>query len=423
MIPESVTEGHRPSGIRHLTLLTQYYPPEIGAAQVRLNAISEALIKRGIKVSVVTAMPSYPGRRVLPGFRRSVYRRSEVAPRLTVFRVWAIPAQGRGLRRVLGYLSFTFGSCFGLWRAGPSDTIFVESPPPLLILPALFFRLIWGAKIVLNVADLWPESVAELGIKLPTSIYRLLERFVVWAYSKADVVSAATEGLRSYIEDLKVATPVVLLANGVDTNRFCPAPPGSWNEDDSSGIRIFLYAGTHGYAHNLDVLLDAAKLVQHSSVRIDLVGDGSERSRLQGRVQAEGIANVRFHDPVSPGEVCRLLQGARGALVTVRGGELFRRTRSAKAFPAMATATPLIYSGEGEGAEIVRESRSGIVVAPDDVQGLAAAIDLLAEDDQLTQELGDNGREWVCNYGTWDGIIGAWLSQVSRENAADEQTA
>src|SRR5271169_50872 len=158
-----------------LLILTQYYPPEIGAPQTRLQAMAAELKHMGHEVEVVTAMPNYPRGSIFPEYRRRFYCR-ELRDEIVVHRVWMYAAMGGGIRRVLSYGSFVLMSVLGLFRARKADYIFVESPPLPLTLPAYIFARLWGASAIMNVADLWPSAAVEMGLLRDGLLVALMRR-------------------------------------------------------------------------------------------------------------------------------------------------------------------------------------------------------------------------------------------------------
>jgi glycosyltransferase involved in cell wall biosynthesis len=174
---------------------------------------------------------------------------------------------------------------------------------------------------------------------------------------------------------------------------------------------MFLYLGTHGYVHGLDVILDAAKLTA-GRAQFALVGDGSDKQRLVRKAHEMNLQNVVFADPVPMLEASRVLSACRAALVTVRASEMSKRIRSAKMFPAMASAKPVIYCADDEGASLVSAADCGIVVPPGDGESLAKAILALADDPEEARRLGAKGRAVVERDYQWSGIVERWLAEM-----------
>lgn len=390
-----------------VVVVTQYFPPERGAAQVRLGALCRELVRAGRSVEVVTALPSYPTGRIFPGWRRVPVQATD-EDGVRVVRVWAWPAMGSGPGRMAGYLSFALASALGLARTGRATWTVVEYPTlPGAVVPALWARA-RGSRVVLNVADLWVDVLADAGaVPGGAPVEALLRRVERWLLRRADVVTVVTEGVRDAVLAKGVdPTAICWLPNGVDTDLFRPAdgPP-----DEPP---LVLYAGTHGYVHGLDVVLDAAERLAARPVRFLLVGGGSEKPRLALAVRERGLGNVEMRDPVAPEEVARLLGRARIGLATVRPGSLYRSVRSAKIFPVMASGVPLVCSGDDEGSRLVADVGAGLTVPAGDAAALADAVAALLDDPERAAALGRTGRAWAVENAGWDRLVGEWLRQL-----------
>jgi glycosyltransferase involved in cell wall biosynthesis len=149
----------------------------------------------------------------------------------------------------------------------------------------------------------------------------------------------------------------------------------------------FVYAGAHGPANGLDLVLDAALLLRDTSdpvsraVRVLLIGDGVDRDRLAARVAAERITNVRLHGPIPKASVRALLEVATGGLMVLRDVPLFRFGVSPnKLYDYLAADLPVITNVAGDVADIVATSGGGIVVDPDEAPQLAEAMRRIATD-------------------------------------------
>lgn len=400
--------------------LSQYFPPEIGAPSVRLGALAKELKRKGHEVEVITALPNYPTGSIFPEYSGRLYVK-EIWESIPVHRVWLYPALGGGFRRMLNYGSFTLTATFLLWKVKRPDFIFVESPPLFLGFTGWMGHRLWGAPIIFNVADLWPDAARSLGAIADGPLLRMAYRFESWVYRKAAFVNAVTDGIREVILRVKGVPEekVLFLPNGVDTSIFKPLLP-----DESlrralglEGKRIILYAGNHGFAHGLDVALRAASLLRERAPEVQFlfVGDGSEKKRLMDMAKKMECGNVQFLPPVPPEKLVELYALASIALVTLRRDPLNEGVRPSKLFPAMATATPVIYSGSGEGAKLVETARAGIVVPPEDPQALSEAVLHLLNNSNLAQDMGLRGRRFVEENFSWSAIVDRWLEDLHRK--------
>ena len=403
--------------VNRVLLVTQYFEPEIGAPQVRLAAMVRELIAHGIAVEVVTALPNHPEGRIHPEYRRRLSV-TEQRHGATVRRVWMFGATGAGWRRMVSYLSFTFMSCFALIRCRRPDAIIVESPPPFPFLPARIASVIWRCPVVLNVADLWPDSAVTLGVLDDGLLLRMMFAFERWVNSSAANVIAVTEGIRRVLLEDKglAAQKVSFLPNGVDTEMFRPRPPNTETNDRyaPNGEQLIVYAGTVGLAQGVEVAIDAMALVadRHPRARLLIVGAGSGLAAVEKRLVERGLANVQLVPPVALAEVANLYSVAAAGLATLRDSPLFEGARPSKIFPILASGKPVLYSGAGEGARLVHDNGVGVVCRPEDPQALATAIDELLSNPEEAAAMGKRGRALVEEQFSWAALVDAWLRQM-----------
>lgn len=404
-------------------ILTQYYPPEIGAAQARLSAFAHELQRAGHDVEVVTALPNYPGGELSRSDRRTPGRQ-EVVGGVPVRRTWLLAGTGAGARRLASYLSFAATGLAGALAARRPDVVFVESPPLFLGISGWLAARRAGAAFIFNVSDLWPDSVRELGILRDGPAMRAAERLERWLYAHADAVTAVTEGIRTRLVEHKgvPASKVLFLPNGVDLAVLRPEEP-----DPAVRVRhglpegpLVLYTGNHGYAQALDTVILAAALVP--DVTFALVGGGSDKTRIERLAADRRATNVRFLPPVPQGEIAGLYALSFAGLATLRQSELMEGARPAKALAVMGCAKPVLYSGAGEGAALVRAADAGITVPPEDPAALASAIRRLVDDPAEASRLGANGRRYVESHLSWPALTHAWLEQLAALLGQDGST-
>lgn len=393
----------------HVLILTQFFPPETGAPQARLSAFAGELKKRGIDVSVLTAMPNYPTGRIFADYRRQLYVREDWQG-IPVIRTWIYPdASGSVGGRLLSYGSFVVSSIFGSLALRDVDVVFVESPPLFLGLTAYLISRTRRIPFILNVSDLWPASVEALGVVRNRALLgaaRGLERFL---YRKAWRVCAVTEGMLDEIEGSGIErSKLVLFPNGVDTELFAPA-----GDELSEETSTFVYTGLHGFAQGLDTILDAAhRLTRRSEIRFVFIGEGPEKLRLINRAVELGLTNVEFRDAVPLDEMPGVFAEATASLVPLRRADLFRSARPSKILPALASGVPVIFAGEGDAARLLRDNECGVVVPPEDPGKLAAAIAHLAATPVVAEEMGTNGRLLVERKYSWSSIVETWLETM-----------
>jgi putative colanic acid biosynthesis glycosyltransferase WcaI len=372
-------------------------------------------------------MPNYPVGRIFDGYRGKFYT-CEIWEGVRVHRVWLYAAVGKGWQRYLNYLTFTLMSFLGLVRVGKADCLFVESPPLSLSVPGFFYSRLWNVPFVFYIADLWPDAVRDNlelnkeGVALKFA--RALER---WSYRKADYVCAVTEGILSELRSRRVPQRKLLfLPNGVDLDQFAPMAPdlALKRELGLQGKEIILYAGTHGYAHGLERILRAARVLQgrRPQCHFVFVGDGSAKPAMVREAKDLGLRNVSFLDPVSPERVRSLFSIALCGIVSLNESLTSQHTRPVKSLAAMSCGRPVVYIGPGEGGRLVKNANAGLVLEQGDSDAVAEAICHIATDPPLAESLGQNGRRFVEENLSWPLLVERWLHDLTGRMRMTPQT-
>jgi glycosyltransferase involved in cell wall biosynthesis len=376
-----------------LCILTQYFPPEMGAPQVRLSELGERLLDLGWEVEALTALPNYPTGAVFPGYPR---RRPAVESvgRLRTVRVPLLPSQRGFVRRIVCYLSFAASAAWhGPRLCARPDLLLFESPPLFLGLGARRLARRWRCPYVMNVSDLWPQSAIEMGVVRPGLATRLAERLELSLYRHAAGVTGQSEEIVESVARRSPGTPAEVVTNGVDPARFGPRHADSAALDliGPEPGPVFLYAGLLGLAQGLDRLLDlAASLPPEVPGRLVLVGDGPLRAALAARIEREALHRVRLL-PAQPRERVPALLAVADVAVASLGLRLQGAVPS-KIYEAMASARPLLLIAEGEPVRRVERAGCGIAVAPGDLAAAGEAWRRLACDPELRARLGAAGR-------------------------------
>ena len=376
-----------------LGILTQYYPPEMGAPPARLSNLAAHFMERGHQVYVLTAMPNYPQGRIYPGYG-GLLRREKLGG-ASIVRSYIYPASGLGRRRLLNYFSFVFSSAFlGTFTLPRLDYLITESPPLFLGISGYLLSRLKRARWIFNVSDLWLESAVQLGALNEGRTLRMARSLESFCYRKAWCVSGQSKEILSEISRHHPEVAVYHLSNGVAADVFRPdiGSDGMRAELAPEKATIALYAGLHGYAQGLEQVLEAAaRLRDLKSLSIVLLGDGPEKQALVDRARSGGLDKVRFLDPAPREKMPAILASADIALVPLKE-RLFGAVPS-KLYEAMGAGLPVVLMTGGEAEDIVIGSGAGVVVPPGDVEALASAIRRLANDPEERRAMGARGRE------------------------------
>ena len=398
-------------------ILTQYYPPELGAPLARLSHLAAQFVRRGHEVVVLTAMPNYPRGRIFPGYG-GLWRR-ETRDGVSIIRCWLHPTQSVGLRaRLASYFSFVLSSlCVGAFALPRLDYLMTESPPLFLGISGYLLSLRTGARWIFNVSDLWPESAVALGaVSQGWGLRRALD-LEAFCYRKAWLVTGQSREILDNIRSRFPEARVYHLSNGVDTELFrperrSPAARAQLADGFGSGAScIAVYAGLHGIAQGLDQILEAAaRLKDLETLAVVLIGDGPVKAELAARSRALGLTRVRFVDPLPKEEMPGLVASADLAIVPLKVS--LPGAVPSKIYEAMGAGVPVVLVAAGEAGEIVRRSEAGVVVPPGDVEGLAAAIRELSLDPARRAQLGASGRRAAERDFDRVGIAGRFIDHL-----------
>ncbi len=383
-----------------ILILTQYFPPEVGAPQNRLYELALRLKAKGAEVTVLTAMPNYPQMKVHEAYRGK-WRHYEEMSGLKVFRSWIYVSQKRSiLPRLLNYFSFVFSSLWsGTFRLGRFDYLICESPPLFLGISAYFLKKMKRAKLVFNVSDLWPESAEKLGLVTNKFMLGLASRLERFMYRKSELISGQTQGIVKNIQGRFPNKKVFWLPNGVDLALYSGGEAGDWRKNSGFNADdfILLYAGIIGHAQGLEVILKAAeRLKMYADIKFVLLGSGPEKEKLIRLSEQLQTTNVSFYEAVPKEKMPSVIAASDAALIPLKKLDLFKGAIPSKIFENLAMKRPLLLGVEGEAKELfIDEGDCGLAFEPENDKDLSEKILVLHKDRALWAKLGEKGREYV----------------------------
>jgi len=356
----------------------------------------------GHEVTVVTCAPNHPRGEVYAGYRNRLWQ-EEPMEGIRVIRIWTYMAANEGFaKRTLNYVSFMVSAVMAVPRLAKADVVLTTSPQFFNGLAGYFVGRLKRIPWVLEIRDLWPESILTVGAVRNRSIIRLLSRLEVFAYRKADHIVPNTDAFRRYMIDKGVpAEKITVVKNGADVERYLPAAKESTlaRELGVEGKFVAAYFGTHGMAHHLETVLEAAEQLRDEPGIVFLfVGDGAERARLLEQKDALGLANVIMLEQQPKERMPALWAAADVSLVLLRRSDLFKTVIPSKIFEAMAMERPLILGVEGEAKALVEEAGAGVCIQPESDAALADAVLAFARDPDRTRALGLSGRRFVTEF-------------------------
>ena len=351
-----------------ISVITQYYKPEMGAPQNRLFEMCVGLKNLGTEISVITAMPNYPTGSIFPEYKgKCSYR--ENLDGIEILRYWLYASNSRkALPRIWSMISYSvtvLGSLRYLAKR-KNDFIIVESPPLTLAVSALLLARLTGAKLIMNVSDLWPLSAKELGaISGDGLTYKILARLEHFLYKHSAACIGQSQEIVDYIAT-HGAKATYLFRNGVAPERF------DGIEHHQRGDKLcVVYTGLLGYAQGILGIcehVDFAKL----NAEFHIYGAGGEQDAIEAYLAAHPDKGIFYHGKVAREEIPSVLSKHDCTLIPLVKN-IFGAVPS-KIYESMAAGLPIIFSGEGEGARIIQENKLGWVSSALDYDGLSTNI-------------------------------------------------
>lgn len=378
--------------------MSQYFWPE----NFRINDLVREWTQRGHEVTVLTGIPNYPDGKVFEIYRNqpNFFDKYEGAE---VLRVPLLPRGKGSLRLMLNYLSFVVGACiFGPWylRGKPADVIFVFEPSPVTVgLPAVLLGKIKKAPVVFWVLDLWPETLAALGLVRSPKVLLWIGYMVRFIYNRCTLVLGQSKSflgsIARFCNDRSKIRYFPSWAEDVFTNtNVMPAPEvPEWVD----GFTV-LFAGNIGEAQDMPAVLDAAECLKHNlNIRWIMVGDGRKSEWLQSEIVRRRLCKqvlVLGRFPVE--RIPSFYAHADALLVSLKRDPVFSMTIPGKVQSCLMAGIPLLGMLDGEGAAVIRDAQAGVLCNASDGAGLAKAVLALAAMPLLERkQLGLNGKKYA----------------------------
>ncbi|WP_133366363.1 glycosyltransferase family 4 protein [Qipengyuania sediminis] len=382
----------------HILFFTDNFPPESNAPASRTYEHAMRWVRAGHAVTIVTCAPNFPQGKVYEGYRNRLWQ-NEYMDGIRVVRVWSYMAPNAGYaRRIVDYLSFMVMAMLAAPFLPRPDVIVGTSPQFFTLVAAWWASLLKRRPWVLELRDIWPESLRAVGAGDRGIVLSALQKLEMFLYRRADRIVAVTNSFKRILVDRGVpAGKIAVVTNGVDLSRFAPQPKDDvlLRELELGGKFVVGYIGTHGMAHGLDTLLDAASALSvdpsQSHVVFLFVGDGARREELQAQASLRGLTNTRFLGPVPKREVARYWSLLDLSVIHLRRTELFATTIPSKLFECMGMGIPVALGVRGEALEILDRHASGEGFMPEDAGALVELITSLSRDRESLRRYRANG--------------------------------
>lgn len=383
-----------------ILFLSHYFPPEVNAPASRTFEHCREWVRAGHEVTVVTCAPNHPRGKVYDGYRNRRWH-EETRDGIRVVRLWTWLAANEGFAlRTLNYVSFMLASLVALPWLPRADVVISTSPQFFNGLAGYFVSRFRRIPWVLEIRDLWPESIVEVGALRNRAVIRVLQALELFAYRRADQIVALTDAFRRYIASRGIdPAKIEVIKNGCNLAFYAPSKVGNdlRSELGLEGKLVAAYFGTHGMAHRLETILEAAEMLrERHDLAFLIVGDGAERARLVQLRDERKLANVLMLGQQPKERMPALWRSCDVSLVLLKRSPLFRTVIPSKIFESLAMGRPVILGVEGESREIIEQSGAGIAFEPENAAALTQILLELRSDSERLIVMSQRGRPFVA---------------------------
>jgi len=370
-------------------------------------------------VTVVTCVPNHPKGKVYEGYKNKLYQ-AEVVNGIKVIRLWSYVTANEGfVKRTLNYVSYLVAVILALPFLPKIDVVISTSPQFFCGLAGYPVKLFKRVPWVLEIRDLWPESILTVGAIKNKAIIRVLEWLESFAYRKANHIVPVTDAFKTYMVKKGIAdNKITVIKNGVDLSFYEPdkVKVSDTLAGEYGGCFIASYFGTHGMAHHLETILEAAEILKdRSDIKFLLIGDGAEKARIRKMKEEKDLTNVIMLDQQPKAMMPEFWAISDVSLVLLKKSDLFKTVIPSKIFESMAMKRPIILGVEGEVKQMLDESGAGVAIEPENAQQLAQAVVSLADNKEYMKSCGEKGRAYVTSHYDRTVLAGRYINILSAQ--------
>lgn len=373
-------------------LMTQWFDPEPTFKGI---VFARELVRQGFEVEVITGFPNYPGGKLYPGYKMKLCQKEQIDG-VSITRVPLYPSHDKGkIGRILNYVTFSISlMLYGLFSK-KADVIYSYHPPLTVGIAAAIVGFFRRVPVVNDIQDMWPDTLSSTGMVSNKRVLSLVGKACDWVYKRSAKIVVLSPGFKTLLVERGVpAEKIEIIYNWCAEDAINQSQNVEQSVFKTDGKFRILFAGNMGLAQALDVVLDAAALVSTQVPEIEFVflGGGLEVENLKRLTQERALNNVVFLPPVSMAEVGVYLYSADALLVHLKEDDLFKITIPSKTQAYMAAGRPILMAVDGNAADLVRRSQSGVIAKSGDAISIAdASIQLFRATGSERAVMAENG--------------------------------
>jgi hypothetical protein len=381
----------------HILFITDNFPPEVNVPASRTFEHCREWVRAGHQVTVMTCVPNFPNGRVYEGYKNKLVQTENMGG-IDVIRVWSYITANEGfVKRILDYVSFMVSAVGVSPRVKAPDLVISTSPQFFSACAAYLISRMKQVPFVFELRDIWPESIKAVGAMKSSLIIRMLEKIEIFLYHHAVKIVSVTHSFKNTL--IRRGVPgdkITVVTNGVDLERFRPREKDADLKEKYGleGKFVAGYIGTHGMAHALETLLEAADQVRHQAggdrFRFILLGNGARKAHLLEKAKEMDLDNVIFIDSVPKEDVAKYWSLLDVSIIHLRKTPLFTTVIPSKLFECMGMGIPVLHGVMGESAKMVEKHGVGMLFEPENADALCRGLQTLAGDPDVYKKMTRN---------------------------------
>ncbi len=383
-----------------ILFLTDNFPPESNAPATRTYEHCIEWVKKGAEVTVITCAPNFPKGELFPGYKNK-WKQEEMMDGIRVIRVWSYITPNRGLLlRIVDYMSFCI-TAFLASLSVKTDVIVATSPQLFTALSGYLASVFKRTPWVMEVRDLWPESIKAVQAMRESVVLKILDRVVLFLYRKADRIVVVTDGFKERMTSCGIdGAKIRIVKNGVHLYKFEKRPKDNTliEKLNLQGKFIIGYIGTHGMAHNLSFILDAVKKVKNKEIHFLFIGEGAMKTRLLKKVERLGLQNVSMLNAIPKDLVPQFINIIDVALIPLRKSNTFKKVLPSKIFENAAMEKPILLGVEGEAKDVIEKYQAGLCFEPENQAEFLMQLEKMHADKEHYQRLQKGCAELAVDF-------------------------
>ena len=395
---------------KKILIVSQNFYPEIGSAGNRMKNIYLLLRKSGYDVDVLTTDPTYPNKKIYQDDQ--FWDNEEINQNsLNIKRVKISNKKYTRsiMNRLIYYIEMAIKMLFFVIKSrGKYDIVYTSSPPIFIAIVGLFAKFKYRSKLILDIRDLWPESLKGVGVfnsPVILSIFRKVEKLL---YKKSNEIIVNSKGFIDYIESKSDSfkNKITYIPNGARLSEV------SLGNRASSSFKV-IYAGNIGLAQDAEILMKLAKALDKKNIEFTIIGYGLRRQGLKEFVEREKLGNVTFLNPLTREDCLRIISVHHVGIVTLVDKDVFKTVLPGKVIDYMTCGVPIVGSVSGFSKEIITKQNAGFVSESKDAEELLKYIGNLYKNPGLRNEISDNATKYVKENFLWESNIKSLLKIIN----------